>query len=72
MLLTTGRISSEIATKAGRVGLPLVVSRSAPTSAAIEIAQRANLALVGFARGRRLNVYTAPWRVGIAAEANDE
>jgi len=64
-LLTTGRLSSEIATKAVRVGLPVVISRSAPTSAAVELAREADLCLVGFARGRRLNVYSAPWRLGI-------
>ena len=67
MLLTTGRLSSEIAAKAYRVGLPVVVSRSAPTSRAVEMARQAELCLVGFARGRRLNVYSAPWRLGISA-----
>lgn len=68
MLLTTGRLSSEIAAKAVRVGLPMVVSRSAPTSAAVELAREADLCLVGFARGRRLNVYSAPWRLGISED----
>ena len=68
MLLTTGRLSSEIVTKAHRIGVPVVVSRSAPTTAAVDRARQADLCLVGFARGRRLNVYSAPWRLGIAEE----
>lgn len=68
VLLTTGRLSSDIASKAARVGLPLVVSRSAPTTAAVELAREAGLCLVGFARGRRLNVYSAAWRLGISTE----
>ena len=65
MLLTTGRLSREIVSKACRVGLPVVVSRSAPTSVAVELARGADLTLVGFVRGRRLNVYAAPWRLGL-------
>ena len=66
MLLTTGRLSSDIASKAARMGLPLVVSRSAPTTAAVELSREAGLCLVGFARGRRLNVYSAAWRLGLS------
>jgi len=64
-LLTTGRASSDIVAKAVRAGLPAVVSRGAVTSQAIELARSADAAVVGFARGRRLNVYTAAWRFGL-------
>ncbi|MGB2936677.1 MAG: formate dehydrogenase accessory sulfurtransferase FdhD [Phycisphaerae bacterium] len=64
-LLTTGRASSDIVAKAVRAGLPAVVSRGAVTSRAIELARSADAAVVGFARGRRLNVYTAAWRFGL-------
>lgn len=57
-LLLSGRISSEIITKAARSGIPLVVSRSAPTLLAVDLAEQLGIALVGFARGQRLNVYS--------------
>lgn len=58
MVLTSGRISSEIVGKVARRGIPAIVSRSAPTSAAIEQAQALGMTLVGFARGGKFNVYT--------------
>jgi len=63
ILLTTGRISSEILLKAVKRKVPVVVSRGAPTSLAVELAERFGITLVGFARGRRMNVYTHQDRV---------
>ena len=63
-ILTTGRASADILAKAARAGLPVVVSRGAVTSRAIELALAANVTVVGFARRGRMNVYTAPWRLG--------
>ncbi len=57
-ILTSGRISSEIILKAAKRGIPLVVSRSAPTSLAIDIAKELNIGLVGFVRGEKLNIYS--------------
>lgn len=58
MVLTSGRISSEIVAKVARRKIPLIVSRSAPTSAAIEQAKELGMTLIGFARGGRFNIYT--------------
>jgi FdhD protein len=66
-LLVTGRLSADVLSKAIRVGLPVVVSRGAVTSQAIELARSADVAAVGFARGPMMNVYTAPWRLGLCA-----
>ena len=66
LLLTTGRLCTDVLSKAIRVGLPAVVSRGAVTSRAIELAASADVAAVGFARGQEMNVYTAPWRFGLA------
>ncbi|QNT75845.1 formate dehydrogenase accessory sulfurtransferase FdhD [Dehalogenimonas etheniformans] len=63
MLLTSGRISSEIVSKVARRNVGLLISRSAPTSSAIELADRLNITLVGFVRGERMNVYTNPGRI---------
>lgn len=59
----TGRIASEMLTKSARIGVPLVVSRSAPTGLAIDLAEQLGLTLVGFARGNSLNVYCHEERV---------
>ncbi len=57
IILTSGRISSEIILKVAKRGIPMVVSRSAPTSLAIDIAQELNIGLIGFVRGEKLNIY---------------
>ena len=62
-MLTTGRLSAEIIAKAAAVGITILVSRSAVTSLAIELATRFGVTLVGFVRGKRLNVYTAFHRI---------
>ena len=64
-LLTTGRLSADIVSKAVRAGVPVVVSRGAATSRAIELATGAGLTVVGFARGRDMNVYTEAWRLDL-------
>ena len=56
-ILTTGRISSEIITKVMKMQIGVIASRSAPTNSAIEIARQSNIVLIGFARGRKLNIY---------------
>lgn len=63
LLLTTGRLSSEILTKVARLGIPFLVSRSAPTSLAVAYARELGVTLIGFARGRRCTVYTHPERL---------
>ena len=62
-ILTTGRISYEMAVKAARAGLGLLVSRTAVTDQAAAIASKLGVTLVGYARKRRLTVYTHPHRV---------
>jgi len=63
MTLTSGRISSEIVLKAQKIGSPVVISRSAPTDQAIKMAEACNMTLVGFARGKRMNIYTVKERI---------
>ena len=63
LLLTTGRISGDIVAKAIGVGIPIILSRSAPTHLAVEAADLAGLTLIGFARGNRFTVYCNWWRV---------
>lgn len=69
ILLTTGRISSEMMQKAARIGANVVISRTSPTSLSIELAEELGITLIGYARRDRFNVYThaermaEEWRV---------
>lgn len=63
VLMVSGRISFEIVQKALAARIPVVAAVSAPTSLAIDFAAEARLTLVGFLRGRSLNVYGDPTRV---------
>ncbi len=63
LLLVSGRISSDIAVRMLRTGIPIIVSKSAPTAKAVELAQAYGITLCGFARGRRVNIYTRPERL---------
>jgi len=62
-LVATGRLSSDIVLKVIRAGIPVLVSRSAPTSAAVQVAETHGVTMIGFARSSRCNIYTHPHRV---------
>jgi FdhD protein len=62
-LVVTGRLSADLVAKAETAGIRLVVSRSAPTDVAVEMAEAAGVTLVGFARQERFNVYSNWWRL---------
>jgi FdhD protein len=65
LLLVSGRASFELTQKAWMAGLPLLAAVSAPSTLAAELADEAGMTLVGFLRGRSMNVYTAPHRVTV-------
>jgi FdhD protein len=62
-LALSGRMSGDVAFKAAKVGLPIVASLAAALSSGIATAEAANLTLVGFVRGKRMNIYTVPERI---------
>ena len=64
-LLITSRVSFEMAQKAAMVGVPALVGMSAPTLAAVELAERAGMTLLAFARGRDFVCYTHAQHLGI-------
>lgn len=63
VLLTTGRVSSEMLHKAARMGCPLVASRNSPTSLSVAMAQAWNITLIGYVRQRSMRVYAHPERL---------
>jgi FdhD protein len=63
VLITSGRVTSEIVTKAGRNRFPILISRAAPSCMAISYAEDMGITLIGFARGDRMNIYTWPNRI---------
>ncbi len=64
LLLSTGRVSSEMLFKAARMLAPVVVSRHSVTGRAISLARDLGIALVGYARGGRISVYSHAERIG--------
>ena len=63
LLLTTGRLSSEMVLKAAKMGVPIVVSRSSPMERSISLARDLGITLVAYARSSRLSVYSGEWRL---------
>ena len=63
ILLSTGRISSDMLQKAARIGAAIVISRTSPTSMSVELADRWGITLIGYARRNRFNLYTHPGRI---------
>jgi FdhD protein len=64
-LVLSGRIASEILLKAARRHIPLVISRSAATSLAVDLAEEMGITMVGFTRGDKFNIYCHPERIKI-------
>jgi FdhD protein len=63
ILLTTGRVSSEMMNKTRRMNIPIVASRTSPTSLSIRRAEGWNITLVGYLRPGQMRVYTHPERL---------
>jgi FdhD protein len=63
VIVVSGRLGYELAQKTIMFGAPVLAAVSAPSSLAIELAERFNVALVGFVRGQRANVYSHAWRI---------
>jgi FdhD protein len=63
LMMTTGRLTSEMVMKAARIGVPLVVSRNGVTAMGLSLARRQGMTLLGRANGRRFLCYTGDERI---------
>ena len=63
VLVVSGRLSYEIVHKAVAAGIPIIVAVSAPSSLAVDLAERWRVTLVGFVRGQTFNVYSHSGRI---------
>ncbi|HBZ54970.1 MAG TPA: formate dehydrogenase accessory sulfurtransferase FdhD [Syntrophobacteraceae bacterium] len=69
ILITTGRLTSEILIKAAKVGLPVLASRNTATSLAVELATALNITLIGYVRNGKSTVYSGHHRVACGLPA---
>lgn len=65
VILTTGRVSSEMLQKATRIGAVVVISHTSPTSLSVELADKLGITLVGYARSNGFKVYTYKQRIDL-------
>jgi FdhD protein len=63
LLLTTGRLTSEILIKAAKVSLPVLISRNTATTLAVQLADSLHITLIGYVRAGKLTVYSGSERV---------
>ncbi|MBU9719974.1 MULTISPECIES: formate dehydrogenase accessory sulfurtransferase FdhD [Bacillaceae] len=64
VIVFSGRVSSEVLLKVSKIGVGIILSKSAPTTMGIQLAEDLGITLVGFARGKRFNIYSHPERIG--------
>lgn len=65
MLVTSGRISTEMIAKAARLGIALIASRTSPTALAVRMAEAAGITLIGYLRGENFELYSHPERLSL-------
>ncbi len=63
IVITSGRISSEILLKVAKRRIPIIISKSAPTDLGVRLASELGITLLGFVRGNRINAYAHDWRI---------
>jgi FdhD protein len=68
IIVSSGRISSEMLLKVAKRNIPIVISKSAPTALGVKLANKLGITLIGFVRGRRMNVYSHDERIKIGGE----
>jgi len=64
-LMVSGRLSSEMVAKAVMHQIPILASRTASTCRGVNIADKFGLTLIGFVRGKKMNIYRNPERIHV-------
>ncbi len=72
LLLTTGRVSSEMLQKSVHIGASVVVSRTSPTESAVQTARELSVTLIGYARRNQFIVYAHPERLALEIKNEKE
>jgi FdhD protein len=72
IIVTSGRISSEMVAKGAALGVSAIASRTSPTSLAVKLAEEWGITLIGYVRGSRFSVYCHSERLDMAASHNVE
>jgi formate dehydrogenase accessory protein FdhD len=62
-LALSGRLTGDIVLKAAKMGLSIVASLAAAINSGIAVAKDSELTLIGFVRGKRMNIYSYPERI---------
>lgn len=65
IVIISGRVSLEMILKAAKMQIPIIIAKSAPTSLSVALAKKLNITLVGFVRGRKMNIYANEQRINI-------
>lgn len=64
-IILSSRVPDGFVQRVARAGIPIIAAVSAPTAQAVERAEDLGICLCGFVRGRRMNVYSGAWRLGL-------
>lgn len=68
ILFMSSRISFNMASKASKAQIPIIIAKSAPTNLAIDLCNKLNITLAGFVRGKKMKIYTNPERIIVNKE----
>lgn len=71
VIVFSGRISSEVLLKASKIGIGILLSKSAPSDLALKLANDLGITTIGFIRDDKMNVYTHSWRI-LEAKKHDK
>lgn len=63
IITLSARVSLEMILKAAKMQIPIIISKSSPTSLSVALAKKLNITLIGFVRGKKMNIYANEDRI---------